>query len=355
MGASFYYLKMPVNLIQYRGAVGTFNTRMSIFQRSRKRFSFLNYVNINSFQSYSLSTFILFVFLFLGLKYNGHKISMKFFVWFLFLMGVSLNSSLWLQILLVLLSGDVEINPGPKRTPKANLSICHWNLNSISAHNYVKLSLLRAYLAFHKFDIICLSETYLNSSNSPDDETLEIPGYNLVLSDHPLNSKRGGVCIYYKNYLPLRIISVNYLSECINFEIMVGNKICNFITLYRSPSQNQDDFQAFIDNLEMNLETLAQRNSFLMVVLGDFNAKSKHWCSQDSTNFEGITIENVTSQFGLSQIITEATHILESSSSCIDLIFTTQPNLVVESGVRPSLQSNCHHQIVFAKFNLQIY
>ena len=85
---------------------------------------------------------------------------------------------------------------------------------------------------------------------------------------------------------------------------MIGNKICNFITLYKSPSQNQDDFQAFIDNLEMNLEILAQRNPFLMVVLVDFNAKN--WCSQDSTNFEGITIENVTSQFGLSQIITEA-------------------------------------------------
>ena len=276
-------------------------------------------------------------------------------LWFLFLIGFSLNTSFCLQIFLVLLSGDVEINLGPKRTPKTSLSICHWNLNSISTHNYAKLSLLRAYLAFHKFNIIYLSETYLNSSNSPDDETLEISGYNLVRSDHPLNSKRGGVCIYYKNYLPLRIISVNYLSECINFEIMIGNKICNFITLYRSPSQNQDDFQAFIDNLEMNLETLAQRNPFLMVVLGDFNAKSKHWCSQDSTNFEGITIENVTSQSGLSQIIKKATHISESSSLCIDLIFTMQPNLLVEFGVHPSLHRNCHHQIGFSKFDLQIY
>ena len=172
-------------------------------------------------------------------------------------MGVSLNTSLWLQILLVLLSGNIEINPGPKCSPKASLSICYWNLNSISAHNYVRLSLLRAYPAFHKFNIICLSETYLNCSNPPDDETLEITRYNLVRSDHTVNSQRGGVCIYYKNYLPLRIISVNYLSECINFEIMTGNKICNFITLCRSPSQNQDDFQGFIDNLEMNLETLA--------------------------------------------------------------------------------------------------
>ena len=136
---------------------------------------------------------------------------------------------------------------------------------------------------------------------------------------------------------------------------MIGNKICNFITLYRSPSQNQDDFQAFIDNLEMNLETLAQRNPFLMVVIGDCNAKSKHQCSQDSNNFKVIIIENVTSQFGLSQIIKEATHILESSSSCIDLMFTTQPNLEVESGVHPSLHLNFHHEIVFAKFDLQIY
>ena len=116
----------------------------------------------------------------------------------------------------------------PKRTLKATLSICHWNLNSISAHNYAKLSLLRAYVAFHKFDIIYLAVTYLNSSSSPDDETLEISGYNLVRSDYSLNSKREGVCIYYKNYLPLRVISVNYLSECINFEIMIENEICNF-------------------------------------------------------------------------------------------------------------------------------
>ena len=90
-----------------------------------------------------------------------------------------------------------------------------------------------------------------------------------------------------------------------------------------------------------------QRNLFLLVVIGDFNAKSTHWCSQNSINFEGITIENVTSQFVLSQIIKEATHILESSSLCIDLIFTTQTNLVIESGVHPSLHPNCHHQIVF--------
>ena len=89
-----------------------------------------------------------------------------------------------------------------------------------------------------------------------------------------------------------------------------------------------------------------------MVVTGIFNAKSKTWCSKDSTSFEGITIENVRSQFGPSQIITEAAHILDCCF--IDLVFITQGNLVVESGVHPSLHPHFQHQTVFAKFNLLI-
>ena len=38
----------------------------------------------------------------------------------------------------------------------------------------------------------------------------------------------------------------------------------------------------------------------------------------------------------------------------MDLIFTSQPNLIMESGVYSSLHSNCHHQEVFAEFNLSI-
>ena len=54
------------------------------------------------------------------------------------------------------------------------------------------------------------------------------------------------------------------------------------------------------------------------------------------------------------QIINAPTHIYESSSSCIDLIFTSQPNLITESGIHPSLHPNSHQQIIFVKFNLEI-
>ena len=228
--------------------------------------------------------------------------------------------------LLILLSADVELNPGPKRAFTRNISICHWNLNSISAHNYIKLFLLKAYIAIHKFDIICLLETYLDPSITSDDYNLAISEFNLILSDHPSNNKRGGVWIYYKNFLLLRVLGIQYLQECIIFESYVGGKICNFISLYRSPSQTQDEFEKFIDNLELNLETLCQNNPFLIVLTGDLNVKSKNCYSHDKTSHEGNEIENVTAQFGLQQIIEEPTHISNTSSSCIDLIFTSQPN-----------------------------
>ena len=260
----------------------------------------------------------------------------------------------WLYSLVILLSADVELNPGPKLASTSNISICHWNLNCISAHNYTKLFLLQAYIAVHKFDIICLSETYLDSSTISNDDNLVISGNNCIRSDHPSNNKYVGVCIYYKNFLPLRVLSIQYLQKCINFELNIGGKICNFISLHRSPSQTKDEFEKFIDNLELNFETLCQNNPFLIVLIGDLNAKSKNWYCHDKSSHEGNSIENVTAQFGLQQIIKEPTHVSNTSSSCIDLIFTSQPNLITDSGVHSSLHPNCHHQIVFAKLNLHI-
>ena len=63
----------------------------------------------------------------------------------------------------------------------------------------------------------------------------------------------------------------------------------------------------------------------------------------------------MSSSVGFTQLINEPTHIQSSSSSCIDLIFTDQPNLSVNYGVHASLHPNCHHQIVYSRFNLDIY
>ena len=71
----------------------------------------------------------------------------------------------------------------------------------------------------------------------------------------------------------------------------------------------------------------------LIVVLGDFNAKSNLRFKGHKTRYEGSKIDGNISIFGLQQIINEPTHIIGDSSSSIDLIFTSQPNLVMDSGV----------------------
>ena len=94
-----------------------------------------------------------------------------------------------------------------------------------------------------------------------------------------------------------------YLQESICFELKISDKTYNFLSLYWSPSQSQDE------NLELNLENLVQRNPFLIVAIVDFNAKSGNWFRQDKTSFEQDAIENLASQFGLHQLIKEPTHI----------------------------------------------
>ena len=62
-------------------------------------------------------------------------------------------------------------------------------------------------------------------------------------------------------------------------------------------------------------------------------------------------------QYGLTQIIRKPTHLLDYSSSCIDLIFTSQDNLETNSGVHSYLHSNIFQSPsnIFFKFNLKIH
>ena len=132
--------------------------------------------------------------------------------------------------------------------------------------------------------------------------------------------------------------------------------MCSFLFVYRSPSQTRDIFKTFADNLtQLTLDTIVKKNSFLIVALGDFNAKTTNWYNNNINSYEALKIDTITFQFGLKQVINEPTYVTSNSSSCIDLIFTSQPNLVMESGVHSSLHPNCYHQIVFTKINVKIY
>ena len=72
--------------------------------------------------------------------------------------------------------------------------------------------------------ILCLSETYLDSAIPSDHVSLELEGCKLVRADHPNNVKRGGVCIYYKESLPVMVINSPYLQEALFLDLNDQNK-----------------------------------------------------------------------------------------------------------------------------------
>ena len=156
----------------------------------------------------------------------------------------------------MLLSGDVETSQDYGSTDEA-FSICHRNLNKLPDYNNKSLFLLKAYIAVHKLKLICLFEADLDTTVASDDKNLEIIGYNVARSDHPANTKGIWVCLYYKTCLSLLI----------------------------------------------TWDNLSRTNSFLPLASDNFNSKSKFWYCNDNTTYQGKALENVTSQFGLHQLM----------------------------------------------------
>ena len=81
-------------------------------------------------------------------------------------------------------------------------------------------------------------------------------------------------------------------------------------------------------------------------MIEDFHAKSHNWSYNDTTTAEGAQLDYLTSLYGLKQVITESTHIWNSSSGCIDFIFSNQTNVITDSGVDRALDSKCHRQSI---------
>ena len=141
------------------------------------------------------------------------------------------------------------------------------------------------------------------------------------------------------------------MTECLVLEMIYNNKLVILSVIYRSPSQSSQEYARFEVLLSQLLSDITLKNAFF-IILTDFNSSSKCWWSLDNQSKEGDSLFLVSSTSGYTQLLNSATRIIGNSSSCIDLIFTQQPNMVIPSGVQASLHNNCHHQITFARIVL---
>ena len=115
-----YLLEMMVNLSQYRGSVGVSNNRNFFVQSKVSHFFHLSDINSNNNYNLAIGPLILLnkitlVLLLLNLMFlfkgNGSKHKKAIFIWTLLSTFVSYNFLCWLYVLLITLSGDVELKP----------------------------------------------------------------------------------------------------------------------------------------------------------------------------------------------------------------------------------------------------
>ena len=253
---------MTVSLIQWRAVIGIFNS---------------SYVGVS--KTCNLSKNVTTVLEIVLLCYHYFESAYIFLLTFVYIFSF------------LHCHGDIELNPGLRKSKESTLSICNSNLNSVTAHNFSKLTQLKAYIPTYKHDFICLSET---------DNLIEIEGYNLVRAAHPDNIKRGGVCIYYKESLPVRIKTLPYFKEALLLEMIHNNKKVLVSVIYRSPSQSNCEFESFLTNYDYLLSEINKCKASLAVITGDFNARSPEWCSKDIHSTEGSKLFSLTSTNGFS-------------------------------------------------------
>ena len=111
---------MTVSLVQWRATIGIFNCR-----------------SLEMHKNFICNKFKVLVTILECLFLCYHYLESFFF---------TLLTILY-TFLLLRYHGDIELNPGARKSNDNNLSVCHWNLNSITAHNFSKLTQLKPYIS----------------------------------------------------------------------------------------------------------------------------------------------------------------------------------------------------------------
>ena len=192
-----------------------------------------------------------------------------------------------LQTLLIL-SGNVAKNPGPSQPTKTKLSFAIWNLDSLPAREFARIPLIETFQATYSFDLFGVVESSLN--NSIKNESIFISGYSPdpFRADKPETNRCGGVCLYFKEGLPIKRRSdLEILPETIVAEIKLSKRKIFIILSYCHPNLPSIEFDEYTRNLEQIYVLICKENPSITILTGDFNARSPLFWENDTETREG--------------------------------------------------------------------
>ena len=151
----------------------------------------------------------------------------------------------------------------------------------------------------------------------------------------------------------IRWDDISNLKECLVIKITVKSERCFLPCLYRSPSQNREQFQSFCDSLNILMDNIISLNPAISIIAWDF---SGNWLNRyfDTSGNTGKELDIITSTAGYTRIIDKLTHFTKHSFFCIELIFISNPSTIVDSGIEKSHCNSCHQDIIYQKINFRV-
>ena len=172
-----------------------------------------------------------------------------------------------------------------------------------------------------------------------NDSKLKTAVFALVRVDLLFNLENGLVCIYCRSIILLKVLDIHYLQFIIHHLLFI-------IKCYTNSCLN---FEKVCSVVGFEIRFIIFR------VISVFNGCFRLFQGVTKYLYNQGKIMEKTHQFVSHQLIKELAHILNETSLCIKLHFTTQLKPVREFGVHSFLHSNYQQQIIHAKFNLKVY
>lgn len=239
--------------------------------------------------------------------------------------------------LILIVSSDVELNPGPGQPPKHGLEILYSNIRSLGADFMSRFGELELRVKNKHFDVIALSEVGDISSKL---DKFELEEYSTEF----YSPNNRGIIVYVHSsiYCKKRADLLDGTNSYVWFDIKNNHSVLTFGAYYRSPSQLPDERRTFFNEFKDTVSKAKQSVDSSLLVVGDFNSKHSYWCPSDTTSTPGRELKSILDDIYLEQVLKEPTRYVETTSSCIDIAITDSPGLVSNYDILPPIGGSDH-------------
>ena len=225
----------------------------------------------------------------------------------------------------------------------SGLRILHLNIRSL--RNISHLSQLRELNNRENFDIITVSETWLNTTITSAE--IKLDGYKLFRLDR-LHKGGGGVCVYVRSELKSKVLKdFSFISDR-NFHqlwLSVQVKKSKAIVLCVAYRPDDTSLSFFEDTLKpVYIQALTMNKP--IIILGDQNCYGL-----DSTCREYVALNGFVCEMNLQQLIKQPTRITATTESLLDIILVSDASSVLKCGTINNPISD--HLPVFVELKLK--